>query len=166
MNGLTRKYGITGMAIVVALTGVVLLAGCGGSGGSGSASAETAGTQTSGSPSGGPGDMFASLTDEQKQCLDDAGVTIPDGSDMPQGQPPEGMTPPDGAPQSGATGTSGATGATGATGNGPPQGMTPPGGGQAPEGMQDLQAAMEDCGIDMPEPPQGSQAASGTTSTS
>jgi hypothetical protein len=142
MNGSIRKFGLTCMAIVAVLAGVVLLAGCGGSSDSDSNSSD----QTSGMPAGGPGgDLFANLTDDQKQCLEDAGVTIPDGSDMsqngdaPQGQPPEGTTPPDGA-----------TGASGATG--------PPGGGQVPEGMQDLQSAMEKCGVDLPTPPQGGDA--------
>ncbi|MBN8871118.1 MAG: hypothetical protein J0H66_14655 [Solirubrobacterales bacterium] len=143
MNGSIKKFGITGLAIVALLAGVVFIAGCGGSDSSSDDSTST-------EQAGGPGGMFASLTDDQKQCLEEAGVTLPEApsgdapqdGDMPQGQPPEGMTPPDGA-----------TGASGATG--------PPGGGQVPEGMQDLQSAMEECGVDMPDLPQGGQAPDG-----
>ncbi|MCB0861626.1 MAG: hypothetical protein KDB66_00245 [Solirubrobacterales bacterium] len=153
MNGSTRRSGLMGLAIVALLAGVVFMAGCGGSDSSSDASAD----QTAGGPGGGPGGMFGSLTDDQKQCLEDAGVTVPDLSDgapqdgqMPQGQPPEGMTPPDGAPPSGATG------GAGATGDGPPQGV--------PEGMEDLQSAMEDCDIEI-QVPEGGQPPSGAPPT-
>jgi|GEM_PF-6746582 hypothetical protein len=144
MNGSIRKSSLTGMVIVGLLAGVLLIAGCGGSSDS-TSDPISADQAAAGGPGGG---MFANLTDDQQQCLEDAGVTIPDMPEDGQGQPPEGMSPPDGAPPGGTTGASGATG---------PQG-SPPQSGQGMSDLQELQAAMEECGIEMPDSPQDAQA--------
>lgn len=134
MNGSAKRTGLMSMAIVAILAGVVFVAGCGSSD---SSSGDPAGAEAA--AAGGPGGgMFASLTDDQKQCIEDEGVTLPE------------------AP-SGATGATGATGSTGSNG-GPPQG--------APEGMQDLQAAMEKCGVEMPQPPDGAPSDAAPVETS
>ncbi|MGZ5325084.1 MAG: hypothetical protein ACXWEL_00440 [Solirubrobacterales bacterium] len=95
----------------------VALAGCGGSSGGSNAD-----TRTSTTASGGPGGF--QLTDDQRSCIEDKGVTVPQGA----GQPPSGGSPP----------------------QAPPSGR-PPGG----QDFQKLQQALQDCGVNLPNPPQG-----------
>lgn len=132
------------LAAALVLAALAITA-CGG-GSSDDGTANASGGDESSRPA--PGGMFASLTDEQTQCLEDQGVSLPEmpegaPENMPEGGPPEGMPegdPPEGMPE----------------GDPPedlPEGATPPEG--MGEGMEDLQSAMSECGIEMPTPPEG-----------
>jgi hypothetical protein len=113
LRGKARLLIIAGGVLALALTA------CGG-GSSGDSGDASSGTSTT--ASGGPGGI--QLTDEQRSCIEDKGVTVPDQN----GSPPAGGGPPGGGPS---------------------------GGGANGEDFQKLQQAMQDCGVNMPNPPQG-----------
>lgn len=121
------------------LLGVFALPACGGGSGDDQAPAD-GGAESTQAPRGG---MLSSLSDEDVACLEDQGVSLPERpegapSETPEGGPPEGMPeggPPEGMPE-----------------GGPPDGERPEG---IPEGMEDLQAAMSACDIELPAPPGG-----------
>lgn len=105
------------------------VAGCGGddaSSGGGSA------------PQGGPrgGGMFAQLTDEQRSCVEQQGVQVPAG--RPGGNGGGTRTAPPAPPADGGT-------------------RTMPRDGRGPGGadFEKLRAAMERCGVELPQRPQG-----------
>ena len=132
------------------LAGALTLAACGGGSSDSESDSEATSAESSQAPVGG---MFASLSDEDIQCLEDEGVTLPEmpegapeGGAPPEGMPPgaEGAQPPEGMPE-------GTTPPEGMPEGGPPEGM-PEG---APEGMDGMQEAIEACGIEMPTPPSG-----------
>jgi hypothetical protein len=100
---------LLGLASLLALT----IGACGG--GSSSDSGES--SEASTTANGGPGGF--QLSDEQRSCIEDKGVTLPEPGN---GQPPSGGTPSGGAP-----------------------------GGD----FQELQQALEDCGVDVPNGPPG-----------
>lgn len=126
------------LLVMSLIIGALALVACGGSSDD---STEPASSETTSQPGPGGG-MFADLSDEDIQCLEDQGVTLPEA---PEGTPegmPEGAEPPEGAPQG--------TPPEGMPEGGPPEGM--------PEGMEDLQSAMSACGVEMPTPPEGADA--------
>jgi hypothetical protein len=126
------------LAAALVLAALAVTACGGSSSDEGSESASAGGGDESSRPAAGG--MFANLTDEQTQCLEDQGVTLPE---MPEGEPPEGMPegePPEGMPEGGPP-------------EDLPEGATPPEG--MGEGLEDMQAAMSECGIEMPAPPEG-----------
>lgn len=126
-----RNLGLLfGLALSLALAGLVL-AGCGGSGGGSESSSTTSssGSASSG-PEGKPG-MFA-ISEEQRSCLKEKGVELPEFKGGEGGAPPEGLEPPEG-------------------GGEPPEGFEPPaGGGEPAEGFGGNSKAFEECGVEMP----------------
>jgi len=133
------------LAVLLALSGALLLSACGGGddGTTTAAPTSSAGDTDGGAP-GGPGVGGADLQKIQ-ECLSAAGITLPTPSDG--FRPPTG-TPPSGAPQ--RTPPSGAPGDGG------------PGGGRFAD--PEVQAALKACGITVPTGrPRPSGAASPTT---
>ncbi len=117
-----------GVALAMAL-GALVLAGCGG--GSSSSSSESSSTTSSGSEGsegkgGAPGGF--DISEEQRSCLKEKGVELPEFKGGEGGPPPqgEGFEPPEGGE--------------------PPQSVKPPEGG--PQGSP---KAFEECGIELGE---------------
>lgn len=135
---------VTAMMLFAA---AITLTACGGSSDSDTSEPAATSEESGSAPVGG---MFANLSDEDVQCLEDEGITLPSGppEDMPEGAP-EGGTPPEGMPEG--------TTPKGMPEGTPPEGM-PEGGppeGAMPEGMEGIGDAMEACGIEQPAPPSG-----------
>jgi hypothetical protein len=150
------RPGMMSVAALALIIGALALAGCGGSSGGGSTDATT--TASSGSGSGGESSRSGSesgsgtqggpggfeVSDEQRACLKEKGVELPEfksgegGPPMGEnGEPPEGFEPPEG----------------GASGE-PPEGFEPPEGaeGGAPGGnFAENEKAFEECGVELPE---------------
>lgn len=126
-------------AITALVIATFALSACGGS----SADEATVSSNEPSSERTARGPMFSELNDDQLSCLEEQGVKLPD--------PPEdgsGEGGPDGAPGEAPEGAPPEGGPEGERGEGsPPQGM--------PEGMEEMQAAMSECGIEMPAPPGG-----------
>jgi hypothetical protein len=122
--------GIMAMLVVSALA----LAACGGGS---SSNSEPSSTTNAGSEGAGPGGseggpVAFNISEEQRSCLKEKGVELPEfkggeGGAPPQGgELPEGFEPPEGGE--------------------PPQGGAPPGGG-----FQGNAKAFEECGVELPE---------------
>lgn len=131
-----------GIALMLAVSALVLAA-CGGGSSGGSESSAASSSATEGSsekasaPEGGPGGFDISA--EQRSCLKEKGVELPEfkggeGGPPQGGEPPEGFEPP----------------ARGA----PPRGGEMPAGGPAAgaggERFQEQQQAFEECGVELP----------------
>jgi hypothetical protein len=133
------------LAVAIAMIlGALVLAGCGGSSGDGS----TETSSTTASTSGGGEQAKFEISDEDRQCLKEKGVELPEfkSGEGPQtfqkGEMPEG-----------------------AEGGQIPEGGELPGGGEAPEGGEmpeggppaggfggeEMTKAFEECGVEMPE---------------
>jgi hypothetical protein len=130
-----------------ALVGLLTLSGCGSDDDSGStASDQPSAGAPSGAPSGGPGGGFdPDQFQEIRDCLAAAGLDDVLPTDLPSGMPTDLPTDiPSGSPPSGAP--SGF----------PSEGAGGPGGGLA-EALSDpdVQAALEACGIELPQGPGG-----------
>lgn len=128
-------------AAMTLFAAALTLTACGGGSDSDSSEPATTSGDSGQAPAGG---MFANLSDEDVQCLEDEGITLPSGppEGMPEGAPegvPEGGTPPEDMPEG--------TPPEGMPEGGPPEGM--------PEGMEGIEDAMSACGIEQPEPPSG-----------
>jgi hypothetical protein len=118
--------------------GALVLAGCGGSsGGSSTETSTTSSTGDSGSEgSTGSGGAAFEISDEDRQCLKEKGVELPEfkSGEGPQtfqkGEMPEGGQMPEGGelPEGG-----------------------PPAGGFGGEGREEMTKAFEECGVEMPE---------------
>jgi hypothetical protein len=144
-----------GVAVALVVSALVLGA-CGGSSGGSSSSESTttassgSGSQTSGGEGGtetqgGPGG-FAAISEEQRSCLKEKGVELPEfksgegGPPMGEnGEPPEGFEPPEGG-EGGKAGE-------------PPEGFEPPAGGEMPQGgnFAENEKAFEECGVELGE---------------
>jgi hypothetical protein len=104
------KRTMLGMTLALALVALVL-AGCGG--GSSSSSSESSTTPGSDSQSSGSGGKAGfDISEEQRSCLKEKGVELPEFNG---GEPPEGFEPPPGgeAPEGGLQGNSKAFGECG-----------------------------------------------------
>ena len=108
--------------------GALMLAGCGGSSGGGSTETSTTTASTGGGENSNG--MF-SMTEEERACLKEKGVELPEfnGSEGgppagANGEPPEGFEPPEGAV---------------------------PAGGFSTEMCEEQKQAFEECGVEMPE---------------
>lgn len=131
-------------AALAMILGALVLAGCGGSSGDSSSS-----TTTTASAGGGEkGQEAFKISEEQKACLKEKGVELPEfkggegGPSMGEnGEPPEGFEPPEGGelPEGGE----------------PPEGFEPPAGGEGgpPQGsgFQANSKAFEECGVELGE---------------
>lgn len=128
---------LIGIAVMLTL-GALVLAGCGGgsSGSSESTSAtsseaESSSGESSGSEGGKGGPGGFEISDEQRSCLKEKGVELPEFKGG-EGGPPQGGEPPEGFE--------------------PPEGGELPQGGEAPEGgFQGNSKAFEECGIELGE---------------
>jgi hypothetical protein len=119
-------------AAIAMILGALVIAGCGGSSGGGST--ETSSTTASAS-GGGEGAKFE-ISAEDRQCLKEKGVELPEfksgegpqnfqkGETAQGGQMPEGGEMPEGGP---------------------------PAGGFGGEGGEEMTKAFEECGVEMPE---------------
>jgi hypothetical protein len=124
----TRRRWRPGLLLGVALglaLGALALAGCGG--GSSSSSPESSSTtgtgpEASGGKEGAPGGF--DISEEQRSCLKEKGIELPEFKGGGEGGPPEGFEPPEGG--------------------GPPQGGEPPEGG-----FQGNSKAFEECGVEL-----------------
>jgi len=117
-----KRLMLVGMALIV---GALMLAACGGSSGGGGTEAST----TTSSTEGGKGAKFE-IAAEDRQCLKEKGVELPEfkggegGPPMGEnGEPPEGFEPPEGGE------------------GGPPQGG----------GFGENAKALEECGVELGE---------------
>jgi hypothetical protein len=146
----SRSGILLGSALALTL-GALVLAGCGGSSGGGStetsttASSSSSGTASSagesGTQSGGP--VGFDISEEQKACLKEKGIELPEfksgqppgGADGEMPSPPAGGQLPEGgeAPEGGETSKGG-----------------PPTGGLG-EGNEEMTKAFEECGVETPE---------------
>jgi hypothetical protein len=149
-----KRLWLAGLALIV---GALVVAGCGGSSGSSDGSTTKSGATTA-SGGGGP----VEISDEDRQCLKEKGVELPEfkagegpqrfqqgempeppeggqmleNGEMPEGAVPEGGEMPEGAPPAGAAGAM----------------------------SEENKEAFEECGVEMPEfkmGPGGAQAAGG-----
>jgi hypothetical protein len=144
-NGKERKMKRLWLAGLALTVGVLVLVGCGGgSGGSGSSESSTTTAEASGSESKEGGPVGFEISAEDRQCLKEKGVELPEfkAGEGPQtfrqGETPEGGEMP-----------------------APPEGGQVPEGGEAPEGGPPTRAggaiteankeAFEECGVEMPE---------------
>lgn len=136
---------LMGLALLLAVAALVL-AGCGGggSGSSGSESSTTASSSGSGSESsssggseaeGKEGGMF-NISEEQRSCLKEKGVELPEFKGGGEGGAPEGGEPPEGAePPEGGEKPEGA-----------PEGGAP--GGEGSEKFEEQKEAFSECGVE------------------
>jgi hypothetical protein len=106
------KRTMLGMTLALALVGLVL-AGCGGSSSSSSESSTTTGSDSQSSGSGGKAGF--DISEEQRSCLKEKGVELPEFKGGEAGEPSEGFEPPPGgeAPEGGLQGNSKAFGECG-----------------------------------------------------
>ena len=113
-------------AAIAMILGTLVLAGCGGSSGGGS----TETSSTTASTSGGREQAQFEISDEDRQCLKEKGVELPEfkAGEGPQtfqkGEMPEGGAMPEGGP---------------------------PPGGLGGEDREEMTKAFEECGVEMPE---------------
>lgn len=152
-------------AVAMLAVGALVLAGCGGSsGGSGTDTSTTASSGGSGSEGSTGAGARVEISAEDRQCLKEKGVELPEfkAGEGPQtfqkGEAPEGGELPGGgeAPEGGAM----------PEGGGAPEGGEMPGNGEAPEGGampeggppaggfgggEEMEKAFEECGVEMPE---------------
>jgi hypothetical protein len=158
-----------GVALSAAL-GMLVLAGCGGSSG-GSEASTTASAGDSASEGGSTGEAAGGrrsfqISAEAKACLKEKGVEIPTLSGRagapPQGgeggEPPGGFEPPEGGqmPEGGESPGGESSGGV------PPTAAGSPGG----EGFEEMQKALEECGVETPQFSGGPPAKSGTPTNS
>ncbi|MBN9624585.1 MAG: hypothetical protein J0H06_16915, partial [Actinobacteria bacterium] len=136
------------LAIALLALGALILAGCGGGGSSTGSESTTASSNSESSGAkgkgGGPGGF--DISEEQRACLKEKGVELPEfkgGEGGPPqggegGEPPEGLEPPAGGemPEGGES-----------SGGAPPAGAGGPGG----EGFTEMKQAFEECGVETPE---------------
>jgi hypothetical protein len=155
------RPGMLSVAVLALIVGALVLTGCGGSSGGGSTEATTtasgsgSGGESSGSSSegsgaesgsgtqGGPGGF--EVSDEQRACLKEKGVELPEfksGEGSQGGESGEMPEPPEGGqmPENGEAPEGGEM----------PEGG-PPSGGFGGEGNEEMQKAFEECGVEMPE---------------
>lgn len=153
-----KRLSIAAIALVI---GALVLTGCGGSSG-GSSSETTTTASTGGSESSGSegaatsGGAKFEISEEDRQCLKEKGVELPEfkagtegGPPMGEnGEAPEGFEPPEGGEL--------------------PEGGQMPEGGELPEGgptaaggaiSEESKEAFEECGVEMPEFKAGAGAA-------
>jgi hypothetical protein len=120
--------------LALAAAAALVVAGCGGSGGSETSGASSSASATTGGEGaqGGPGG-FAEISDEDRECLKEQGVELPEagagggapeGGEMPSGEPPEGFEPPEGGGEGGPPGIGG-------------------------EGGEEMKEAFEACGVEL-----------------
>ncbi len=133
--------GITAMLAASAL----MLAACGGGGSSGADSTTASvdsggsGTEVAGAQGGAPGGL--QMSDEQRACLKEKGVELPEFKAGAGGMPPQGGEMPAGGPPGAAAGAGG-------------------------EKLEEQKGALEECGVELPElkGPAGQGAAPSTNS--
>jgi hypothetical protein len=131
-------------AAIAVIFGALVLAGCGGSSGSGS----TETSSTTASTNGGGEQAKFEISDEDRKCLKEKGVELPEfkAGEGPQtfqkGEMPEGGQMPEGGEMPG--------GGEAPEGGAMPEGR-PPAGGFGGEGGEEMTKAFEECGVEMPE---------------
>ncbi|HTR75857.1 MAG TPA: hypothetical protein VMH33_11460 [Solirubrobacterales bacterium] len=106
--------------VAMVMASALVLAACGG----GSSSSSESTTTSSGSEGGGGPGGFQ-ISDEQRSCLKEKGVELPEFKGGEGGMPPQGGEPP--------------------------EGFEPPAGGAGGEQFKEQQGAFEECGVELGE---------------
>lgn len=134
------------LALALAALAMLAIVGCGGGSGGSETSAASTSASAGASGEGGQGGSggFAEISEEERACLKEQGVELPEAG--AGGAPPEGGEMPEGEPPRGGEMPSG----------GPPEGGgTPPGEGGPPgfggEGGEAMEEAFEACGVEAPQ---------------